>query len=273
MSSTEGILKQAISQLIQQIPDIEDLNHLLGESLNIISFSENEEILKGSLSNLIEKISNTGGLNHLISVMTNIIEFRKNKKTKVVEPQPDVENLEDFPKLQEKKQSYKEAAGKGIPSSPSSSNSVMSTNSSHNNEQSDDTKYITGITKGNQNNYIITNINDFIYSMINIKIPMWKIMYYLYISNKEFDNSGSTSTEDANNNQIAYEILDAHSSNKLIKFDENHEYYSFIVYYFNKIIKCENKEYSIKIKNKEGNSIRLFFRTRFLIQINKLFKK
>ena len=53
--------------------------------------------------------------------------------------------------------------------------------------------------------------------MINIKIPMWKIMYYLYISNKEFDNSGSTSTEDANNNQIAYEILDAHSSNKLIK--------------------------------------------------------
>ena len=270
MSSTEGILKQAISQLIQQIPDIEDLNHLLGESLNIISFYENEETLMKLLLILTEKISNTGGLNHLISVMTNIIEFRKNKKTEIVQ---DIENLEQFPKLEEKKQSYKEAAGKGIPSSPSSSNSVMSTNSSHNNEQFDDTKYITGITKGNQNNYIITNINDFIYSMINIKIPMWKIMYYLYISNKEFDNSVSTSTEDAKNNQIADEILDAHSSNKLIKFDENHEYYSFIAYYFNKIIRYENNEYSIKIKNKEGNSIRLFFRTRFLIQINKLFKK
>lgn len=273
MSSTEEILKQAISQLIQQIPDIEDLNHLLGESLNIILFYENEETLMKLLLILTEKISNTGGLNHLISVMTNIIEFRKNKKTNVVEPQPDVENLEDFPKLEEKKQSYKEAVGKGIPSSPSSSNSVMSTNSSHNNEQSDDSKYIRGIAKGNQHNYIISNINDFIKSMIEIKIPMWKIMYYLYISNKEFDNSVSTSVEDAKNNQIAHEILDAHSSNKLIKFDENHEYYSFIVYYFNKIIGYENNEYSIKIKNKEGNSIRLFFRTRFLIQINKLFKK
>ena len=94
MSSTEGILKQAISQLIQQIPDIEDLNHLLGESLNIISFYENEETLMKLLLILTEKISNTGGLNHLISVMTNIIEFRKNKKTEIVE---DIENLEQFP--------------------------------------------------------------------------------------------------------------------------------------------------------------------------------
>ena len=97
MSSTKEILNQAISKLIEQIPDIEDLNHLLGESLNIISFYENEETLMKLLLILTEKISNTGGLNHLISVMTNIIEFRKNKKTEIVE---DIENIEQFPKLE-----------------------------------------------------------------------------------------------------------------------------------------------------------------------------
>ena len=68
-------------------------------------------------------------------------------------------------------------------------------------------------------------------------IPMWKIIYYIYISNKEFDNSASTSVDDAKNNAKSDEILAAYSTNKLLNFDEKHEFFPYMKYYFEKIIK------------------------------------
>ena len=70
------------------------------------------------------------------------------------------------------------------------------------------------------------------------------------------------------------EIFDAYSSNKLINFNEEHNYYEFMKYYFNKIIKLdEDSRYFVSKTDIKGQPITLFLKKRFLRQINERLKQ
>jgi hypothetical protein len=91
------------------------------------------------------------------------------------------------------------------------------------------------------------------------------------MSNKKYDLTASISTEDVN----GPEILHAYHSNQLIDFNdkdgrivENHKYYKYIDYYFNKTIQYSNGIYTCK-----KDTIVLIFRNRFLHLINNKNKK
>jgi hypothetical protein len=169
-----------------------------------------------------------------------------------------------------------------------SSISVTSTNSSRDSEQqysirgianideeiiekmkhnSEMNKNIEEITTKNKKIY---NIDTLIKSLLDARIPMWKIMFYFYISNKDFDISSSISAEDARQNDKKFQILEDYTKNKLIDFDHTHPYYEYIEYYFDKTIDYDsnNDYYSCK-KDKSGNPIVLIFKNRFLKLINK----
>ena len=244
-----------------------------------------DKILKKTIFELSENISNTGFLNHIICEMTNFIENEQFYSTQQFQGQ-DVsasfpQNIEENsaqPKVEEpeikvdvnKAPTYSEILKKDSPISPISpqsvvsSNSVTSTNSSRNSGQ----QYsIEGISYENPKNQKVDDINEFINSMLDQGILMWRIIYYIYISNKEFDNSASTSPQDAENNVKALEILAAYSSNQLLNFNEIHEFFPYMKYYFEKIIKYEDGKY---VKNITGN---IFLKTRFLSQINSRIKK
>ena len=164
----------------------------------------------------------------------------------------------------DKMPTFSEILKRDLPISPVSPQSVTSTNSSRNSGQ----QYsIEGISYENSKNQKVDDIHEFINSMKEQGIPMWKIIYYIYISNKEFDNSASTSVDDAKNNAKSDEILAAYSTNKLLNFDEKHEFFPYMKYYFEKIIKYEDGKY---VKNITGN---IFLKTRFLSQINSRIKK
>ena len=244
-----------------------------------------DKILKKTIFELSENISNTGFLNHIICEMTNFIENEQFYSTQQFQGQ-DVsasfpQNIEENsaqPKVEEpeikvdvnKAPTDSEILKKDSPISPISpqsvvsSNSVTSTNSSRNSGQ----QYsIEGISYENPKNQKVDDINEFINSMLDQGILMWRIIYYIYISNKEFDNSASTSPQDAENNVKALEILAAYSSNQLLNFNEIHEFFPYMKYYFEKIIKYEDGKY---VKNITGN---IFLKTRFLSQINSRIKK
>ena len=244
-----------------------------------------DKILKKTIFELCENISNTGFLNHIICEMTNFIENEQFYSTQQFQgqdvsasfPQNIEENsaqaLVEEPKIKvdvNKAPTFSEILKRDLPISPISSqsvvssNSVTSTNSSRNSEQ----QYsIEGISYENPKNHKIDDIDEFINSMREQGILMWRIIYYIYISNKEFDNSASTSAQDAENNVKAPEILAAYSSNQLLNFNEIHEFFPYMKYYFEKIIKYEDGKY---VKNITGN---IFLKTRFLSQINSRIKK
>jgi hypothetical protein len=247
-----------------------------------------DKILKKTIFELSENISNTGFLNHIICEMTNFIENEKFYSTQQfqaedlsnIPPQNIEENsanssqvMVEEPQIKvdvSKAPTFSEILKKDLPISPISSqsvvssNSVTSTNSSRNSGQQ---YFIEGISYENPKNQKVDDINEFMNSMLEQGIVMWRIIYYIYISNKEFDNSASTSVEDAENNIIAPKILAAYSSNQLLNFNEIHEFFPYMKYYFEKIIKYENGKY---VKNITGN---IFLKTRFLSQITSRIKK
>jgi hypothetical protein len=201
----------------------------------------------------------------------------------------------DSPTTVTAKPSFKEILKKDLPPSNVdtsytivSSNSVTSTNSSRDSEQHYSIRGIADIdeeviekmkhnSEMNKNieeiinkNKKIYNIDTLIKSLLYARIPMWKIMFYFYISNKDFDISSSISAEDARQNDKKFQILEDYTKNKLINFDDTHPYYEYIEYYFDKTIDYnrDNDFYSCK-KDKSGNPIVLIFKNRFLKLINK----
>jgi hypothetical protein len=92
------------------------------------------------------------------------------------------------------------------------------------------------------------------------------------MSNKNFDISASTSQEDARQNDKKDKILEDYSNNKLIEFDDEHPYYEYIEYYFNKTINTNGDTYTCK-KDKNGNPIVLILKKKFLLLINKFINK
>jgi len=261
----------------------------------IDKMSTTNKILSKTIFELSENISNPNFLNNIICQMTYFIEnenfyqeqqfqekgvkatFSQNieenstniEKNSANSAQPKVEAPEIKVDVN-KAPTYSEILKKDSPISPISpqsvvsSNSVTSTNSSRNSGQ----QYsIEGISYENPKNHKIDDIDEFINSMREQGILMWRIIYYIYISNKEFDNSASVSVEDAENNIIAPKILAAYSSNQLLNFNETDEFFPYMKYYFEKIIKYEDGKY---VKNITGN---IFLKTRFLSQINSRIKK
>ena len=235
--------------------------------------------LRKTISELSENISNPNFLNNIIYQMTYFIEnenfyqeqqFQEKDVSATFSQNIEENSDKSLGKEHEikvdvnKAPTFSEILKRDLPISPVSPQSVTSTNSSRNSGQ----QYsIEGISYENPKNHKIYDIDEFINSMRDQGILMWKIIYYIYISNKEFDNSASTSEEDAKNNVKAPEILNAYSSNKLLNFNETHEFFPYMKYYFEKIIKCEDEKY---VKNITGN---IFFKTRFLRQINNLITK
>jgi hypothetical protein len=235
--------------------------------------------LRKTISELSENISNPNFLNHIICEMTYFIEnenFYQEQKNQEEDISANfTQNIEENSAQAlveeheikvdvDKMPTFSEILKRDLPISPVSPQSVTSTNSSRNSGQ----QYsIEGISYENPKNQKVDDIHEFINSMKEQCIPMWKIIYYIYISNKEFDNSASTSVDDAKNNAKANEILEAYSTNKLLNFDEKHEFFPYMKYYFEKIIKYEDGKY---VKNITGN---IFLKTRFLSQINSRIKK
>ncbi len=231
--------------------------------------------LRKTISELSENISNPNFLNNIICQMTYFIENENfhqeqqfKKKGVSATFSQNIEENSDQALVEEheikvdvnKTPTFSEILKRDLPISPVSPQSVTSTNSSRNSGQQQYS--IEGISYENPKNHKIDDIDEFINSMRDQGILMWRIIYYIYISNKEFDNSASTSAEDAKNNVKAPEILDAYSSNQLLNFHENHDFFPYMKYYFEKIIKYEDGKY---VKNITGN---IFLKTRFLRQIN-----
>jgi len=250
-----------------------------------------DKILKKTIFELSENISNTGFLNHIICEMTNFIEnenfyreqqfqeegvspsFPQNIEENSANSSNSDQALVEEPQIKvdvNKAPTFSEILKKDLPISPIStqsvvsSNSVTSTNSSRNSGQQ---YFIEGISYENPKNQKVDDIDEFMNSMLEQGIVMWRIIYYIYISNKEFDNSASVSVEDAENNIIAPKILAAYSSNQLLNFNETDEFFPYMKYYFEKIIKYEDGKY---VKNITGN---IFLKTRFLSQIKICIKK
>jgi len=245
----------------------EDLTYLIGELTRIIEFRANEELY----------YNNQPVNEEIISVSVVPEEERTEKKIVPIMESPTTVTV---------KPSFCQILKKDIlpsnivSSNIVSSNSVTSTNSSRNSESK---TLIRGIGEGNnednesinhmfEKNKIIINIDDFINSMDDKGFPMWKIIYYLYISNKEMDNSGSSSSEDAIHNGMTKKIFEDYTSNKLINFNEKDSYYEFMEYYFNKIIKFDGK-YVVSKTDIKGEPITLFLKKRFLRQINERLKQ
>ena len=266
-------------------------------------------ILRNTISELLKNISDNGFLNHIICEMTNFIENEKFYSTQKFQEQyvsasfnQNIEENSAQPKVEEpeikvdvnKAPTYSEILKKDSPISPISSqsvvssNSVTSTNSSRNSGQQysiggivlfeeeiiekmkhnpEMNKNIDEITIKNKKIY---NIDTLIKSLLDAGIPMWKIMFYFYISNKEYDISASSSSEDARQNDKKFQILEDYSKNKLINFDDNHPFYEYIKYYFDKTIEYNsNNDFFTCKKDKGGNPIVLIFKNRFVKLIKK----
>jgi hypothetical protein len=295
----EQILEETLFKLIKQEElNSSDLNYLLGEVIRLIEFRKNEKLYNEQFNQNIDvNPQYFEGNSNEVSVEASAQATVEQKS--VVNPQSidasSVDNsdskkaLVEIPSVNTK--TFKDVLSKNLSPSDSivSSNSVTSTNSSHNSEQK---YFIRGINEANEamietmkqhskfnvsiddiikTNKIITNPNDFINSMLDYGIPMWKIMYYFYMSNKNFDISASTSQEDARQNDKKDQILEDYSNNKLIDFDIKHPYYKYIEYYFNKTIDTNGDTYTCK-KDKNGNPIVLILKKRFLLLINKFIK-
>lgn len=268
-----------------------------------------DKILKNTIFELSENILDTSFLNHIICEMTNFIENEKFYSTQKFQEQyvsasfnQNIEENSAQPKVEEpeikvdvnKAPTYSEILKKDSPISPISSqsivssNSVTSTNSSRNSGQQysiggivlfeeeiiekmkhnpEMNKNIDKITIKNKKIY---NIDTLIKSLLDAGIPMWKIMFYFYISNKEYDISASSSREDARQNDKKFQILEDYSKNKLINFDDNHPFYEYIKYYFDKTIEYNsNNDFFTCKKDKGGNPIVLIFKNRFVKLIKK----
>ena len=272
MSSIDDVLRETISKLsLDTNLKTEDFTYLIGEFARIIDYRKNQEFYYNNES--VNEVSG-GSIINIFSEKT--IEADKESpiiehgSKKTVETEKESTIIES-PTTVTLKRSFKEiltqdGSQSNVDTSSSivSSNSVTSTNSSRNSGQ----QYsIEGISYENPKNQKVDNIHEFINSMLDQGILMWRIIYYIYISNKEFDNSASTSAQDAENNVKALEILAAYSSNQLLNFNEIHEFFPYMKYYFEKIIKYEDGKY---VKNITGN---IFLKTRFLSQINSRIKK
>ena len=242
MSTVEDILKKAVCDLVEKINNIEDLNYLINQASGIIAFRENEML----------------GYNNPVQEVPEVVIDNQSPKSVVdnQSPKEDVSvssvfSKDENPTITESK-SWTAVVKKNAPPSSVCSNSVSSTICSRDNEQQEDNdnehKFIKGITKGSEKLYIIHGINEFIESMLNQGIEFWKIQYYIYFSNKENDTTCSVSKEDAKHQEMAPKILEAYTQNKLLNFDNTHDFYEFIEYYFNKIIKNEDGKYIKNIK-------------------------
>jgi len=261
MNPINKILNETISKLSENISNTGFLNHIILEMTNFIE-NENfyrEQQLQENVSNISSQNIETNSANSANS--SNSANSANNNECLVEEPEIKVDVI--------KTPTFKDILKKDLPISPISSKSVSSesvtsTNSSRNSGQQ---YFIEGLSYENPKNQKIDDLDEFINSMLEQGIPMWRIKYYIYFSNKEFDNSASISAEDAENNVKSIEILLAYSSNKLLNLDENHEFFQYIKYYFNKIIKIEGGKY---VKTISGN---IFLKTRFLSQINNRIKR
>jgi hypothetical protein len=279
MSAIHEILADTISKLSQNITNTQFLNHIICE---MTTFIENEKFYQLQQYQEEEVVST--------NIPQNIEEKSANVSTQAVieEPQKKVDVI--------KTPTFSDVLRKDLPPSPIStqsvvsSNSVTSTNSSRDSEQqyfingindaSDETREnmaknsemrdnIDGIVSKNK---IINNTDNFINSMLDCEIPMWKVMFYFYMSNKQYDISASTSKEDSRQNDKKIDILEDYSNNLLINYDESHPYHEYIEYYFNKTIEYNNGKYICK-KDKEGHPIVLIFKNRFLKLINNFIKR
>ena len=292
----EKILQDTLFKLIEQEElNSSDLNYLLGEVIRLIEFRKNEKLYNEQfIQNTDVNPQNIEGNSNEASVEASV-EEKSVVNSQTIE-KSSVDNSESKKALVEipsvNTKTFKDVLSKNLSPSDSivSSNSVTSTNSSHNSEQK---YFIRGINEANEamietmkqipqfkdkiddiikTNKIITNPNDFINSMLDYGIPMWKIMYYFYMSNKNFDISASTSQEDARQNDKKDKILEDYSNNKLIEFDDEHPYYEYIEYYFNKTIDTKGDTYTCK-KDKNGNPIVLILKKKFLLLINRFINR
>lgn len=283
MSSIDTVLRETISKLSLDINiKTEDLTYLIGEFARIIEFRTNEVLYHNTQQFQAEAVSTNIPQN--IEENSAIVE-----QAIVEEPQKKVDVVIKTP-------TFSDVLRKDLPISPIStqsvvsSNSVTSTNSSRDSEQQ---YFINGINDSNDEtrenmeknaemrdnidgivskNKIISNPDNFINSMLDCEIPMWKVMFYFYMSNKQYDISASTSKEDARQNDKKIDILQDYSNNLLINYDEAHPYHEYIEYYFNKTIEYNNGKYICK-KDKEGHPIVLIFKNRFLKLINNFIKR
>ena len=292
MSSVDDVLRETISKLSLDVNlKTEDFTYLISEFARIIEYRKNQDLYYNNQSVNDESPEKTIETEKESPIIEHCSE-------KTVEDENE-SLIMDSPTTVTGKPSFKEILKKDLPpsnidtsSTIVSSNSVTSTNSSHNSEQqvfirgianideeiiekmknnSEMNKNIKEITTKNKKIY---NIDTLIKSLLYAGIPMWKIMFYFYISNKQFDISASTSSKDALQNDKMFQILEDYSKNKLIDFNDTHPYYEYIEYYFDKTIDYNsiNDYYTCK-KNKSGNPIVLIFKNRFVKLINNFIKQ
>ncbi len=270
MNPLTEILRKTIIELVANINTIDDLNYLISQASGIIAFRENEML---GYNSPVQEVSEVEIDNQSPK---GVIE---NQSPKVVienqSPKEDISvssvfSKDENPTITESK-SWSAIVKANAPPSSVCSNSVSSTICSRDNEQQGDYdnehKFIKGITKGSEKLYIIHGINDFIESMLEQGIEFWKIQYYIYFSNKENDTTCSVSKEDAKHQEMAPKILEAYTQNKLLNFDNTHNFYEFIEYYFNKIVKKKDGKYSKNI------TAPIVLKVKFLLQINRRIMK
>lgn len=299
MTSIDDVLRETISKLsLDTNLKTEDFTYLIGEFARIIEYRKNQEFYYNNQQ--MNEVSNTFSDNTTEPGFEKADENKKESAIIETSPEKTSQNNEEpstteSPTTVTAKPSFKEILKKDgsnsnidTSSNVVSSNSVTSTNSSRNSGQQHSiagigifdeeiiekmkhnpemNKNIEEITIKNKKIY---NIDTLIKSLLDAGIPMWKIMFYFYISNKEFDISSSTSSEDARQNDKKFQILEDYSKNKLINFDDTHPFYEYIEYYFDKTIDYNSKnDYFISKKDKSGNPIVLIFKNRFVKLINK----
>lgn len=267
MSTVEDILRNTICELVKNIKFIDDLNYLVRETSSIIAFRENE---MSGYNSPVQEVYQADIESQYAKADTE--SQSPKKEIDVSSANSSVVSLKnENPTIAESK-SWSAIVKANAPPSSVCSNSVSSTICTRDNEQleddeDDEHRVIKGITKGSEKLYIINEINNFIESMLNQDIALWKIQYYIYFSNKENDTTCSVSKEDAKHQEMAPKILEAYSQNKLLHFDDTHEFYEYIEYYFNKIVKKEGGKY---VKNITAPII---LKVKFLLQINKRISK
>jgi hypothetical protein len=226
------------------------------------------DILKNALIKLIEENNDPEALLFLIGKITRVNSYQENLNKKYEQPSSFAQvsvtqQVGEVSVTQGVTQGVTEVSVAVRPTYSSVARRlVRSANSSRNNEDVDKS-IIKGISLGNGGFYTISNINDFIKSMLKCGIELWKIQYYIYICNKRNDNSRPVTTEDFENNKKVDEIFTDYTENKLLNFNDKHVYYKYIKYYFNKIIKNVNGEYTMNI-----NAL-IFLTSKFVLQINK----
>jgi hypothetical protein len=254
MSSIDDVLRETISKLSFDINiKTEDFTYLKGEFVRIIEYRKNEESYYNNLH--VNEVSG-GSISNTFSEKT--VEAEKDSPIiETVENKKELSSIES-PTTVTAKPSFKEILKRDgshsnidTSSTNGSSNSVTSTNSSRNSEQQYFVKGIDAVydertielMENNREmvddnideiiakNKLITNHDEFIKSLLNIGIPMWKIKFFFYMSNKKYDLTASISTEDVN----GPEILHAYHPNQLIDFNdkdgrivENHKYYKWV---------------------------------------------